>query len=339
MALNRRSILTGFLVGLLFGCASHQVEHASVVHPLTVKDPPRRPGTDLVMMVMPIGTETQELRKALLEEVSEDLDLVTVNSANLTVDGLARQLAQHAPQALVLVDNRNVKLYRRYQRNAPAGTLFPPALVLMTSFAAESISGLQNVSAIGYEPAALTGMVAMRKVLDKPLKRMGVLYRRPLVDFVNKQEHLAWVESIEFERIELGAAPTREEVEWAVDLLVEERDIDVLWVLNDNVLLSREYLKEVWLPTLRHNHVPVLVGVEALVSPQLDFGSLAVIPNLELLGVQAANVLLDMADEDWQASSEVLQPLSVKTVMNGPQVRKFFGLTVEGTRQIDRVLE
>jgi hypothetical protein len=121
--------------------------------------------------------------------------------------------------------------------------------------------------------------------------------------------------------------------------LVNERDIDVLWVLNDNVLLPNELLKEVWLPTLRENHIPVIVGVEALVRPQLDFGSLAVIPNPELLGVQAANMLLDMFDADWKTTFGVVQPLSVKTVMNARQARRYFGLTAEGVRHIDQVLE
>ena len=265
----------------------------------------------------------------------------TTNAFFLPV--VAAQESELEAGALVTVEdgrvNRSVALYRNYQRLQPRKTEFPPALALMTAFAAESITGLRNVGAVGHEPPALTAVVETRRILNRPLRTLGVVYRKPLESFVREQATLAKIESVHFEAVEVGVHPSHNDVEWALDQLVGEGAIDALWVLNDNVLLSPELLREVWLPTLHRNHLPVIVGVDSLVRPELDFGSLAVTPDLELLGVQAANLLLDLQDDDWQLEPALYQPVSVRTLVNASQARKYFGLTDKGLSHADGIME
>jgi putative ABC transport system substrate-binding protein len=69
-------------------------------------------------------------------------------------------------------------------------------------------------------------------------------------------------------------------------------------------------------------------------------GALAVVPDHEALGLQAANLIFDLADNDWKITKRTIeQPLSVKTVVDLKQVRERFGLKPDALPHIDRPLD
>ena len=57
-------------------------------------------------------------------------------------------------------------------------------------------------------------------------------------------------------------------------------------------------------------------------------------------GLQAANLLFELADNNWQAESHPVElPISVKTVVDIRQVRANFGLRPDALKHVDKALE
>jgi hypothetical protein len=65
------------------------------------------------------------------------------------------------------------------------------------------------------------------------------------------------------------------------------------------------------------------------------------LPDHTALGSQAANMVLDIADNDWKlAQGSILQlPLSTQTTVDLRQVKERFSMQSDALQQIDRILE
>jgi hypothetical protein len=71
-----------------------------------------------------------------------------------------------------------------------------------------------------------------------------------------------------------------------------------------------------------------------------SLGTMATVPDHQALGLQAANLIFDLADSGWNFNDRGIElPLSVKTVVDIKQVRERFGLKEGALRHIDRPLD
>jgi hypothetical protein len=308
---------------------------------LSFQDQAPDPSLETIAVMTPLEPETQELWKALVLELTGEFNVETIPVTRATApDDLSRELMKVSPKSVVVVDNRTLGLYRQLQSMRPQEE-FPPAVVVMTSFLERSIGSLRRATGIAYEVPAVSSIVALREVAELDVQRVGVVHRRTFTDVVQAQAELAAVEKVELVSIAVSDTPTPEEVEDSLDLLVVDEKVDALWVLNDNRLLSADLLIKSWLPVLRFKPIPVIVGVSALVHPDVHFGTLAVLPQHAQLGVQTADLVFELADNDWQLEKprEVELPLSVMTVVDIKQVDDFFGLKPDALEKIDKAVK
>jgi hypothetical protein len=134
--------------------------------------------------------------------------------------------------------------------------------------------------------------------------------------------------------------PNSSEIKRALRRLKQQ--VDAIWVLNDDRLLSPRLIADGWLPGL--NERPwrsTIVGAASLVSPGSSFGTFAVLPDHTALGAQAASLMFDIADNDWTVPSadDTQLPLSTTTTVDLPQVLERFTLREGALTQVDRILE
>ncbi len=295
---------------------------------------------DTVLILTPLETETHELWSALSLELHDDFNIKTLAIHERTsLDDLSGALHAEIPACIVVVDNKTLQLYRNLQARQPDRD-FPPAVVVMTSFLERAIGDLRSSVGIAYEVPLVSSVMALREVAERKVERVGVVYRQAFSEMVEAQAKLAAVEKVELVRIQLPEAPTAEQVEDALDELVVTRKVDAMWALNDNRLLSPEILASSWLPVLHFQPTPVLVGVSALVHPDVHFGTLAVYPNHARLGVQAADLVFELYENDWQLIEGKLVelPLSVTTEVDVAQVDDFFGLKPDALAKVDKAV-
>jgi putative ABC transport system substrate-binding protein len=158
---------------------------------------------------------------------------------------------------------------------------------------------------------------------------------------VERQKSLAAKEHIELIAVSVPNDVTADGLREALHNLAKPGKVDAVWMLNDNGLLrDEEFVDDAWRLELNDAKLPLIVGVPNLVEPSSSLGTLAAVPDHEALGLQAANLLFDLSENDWQVETHPVElPLSVKTVVDIKLVRASFGLRPDALKHIDKALE
>jgi hypothetical protein len=343
MALTRREFLftVPLCAGVVLGCGATNKQSATA-QPLVeiATSSPEGAASRTILVCMPETTQTKEVWKGLSDELSHDYKLVAVrvehgSDAPLIAEGIRR----YRPDGIVLMNNPTVTAYRDFQQNTHALN-FPPAVVVMTSFLERESSQLIGATGISYEVPLITVMTNLRKLVQLKHERVGVVVREPLREFVGKQIALAQREKVVVTQEQVSSDPNPSEIKRAIRNL--KRSADVLWILNDDRLLTPKLLSEGWLPGLDERPwLPTIVGAGSLVSPERSFGTFAVLPDHVALGAQAASLIMDIADGGWaiETGSGVQLPLSTTTTMDLAQVKERFAMQQDALQQVDRILE
>ena len=209
----------------------------------------------------------------------------------------------------------------------------------MASYLERSASEINNGTGIYYEIPSVTVFGNLRSLIDIDLKRIGVVHREHFKPFVEAQAKLGKIEGFELLPISVGAEPSSKDLKRAVKALRHELEVDAIWVLNDNALLTKRMIQRGWLPGFRKLKIPVGVGVDALVVPGGQFGTFAVVPDPVEMGLQAGNLVLDLADADWKADGRLALPIAVKTTLHLAVARKYFRFDEKNLDKVDRVVE
>ncbi|MGM0442571.1 MAG: hypothetical protein ACQEQV_00100 [Fibrobacterota bacterium] len=289
-----------------------------------------------LLIIRSAGDDFQEVVTGLRYELDAVFTIVDTVLEENTKDAIASLMENVGPKVVVLMNNTQIDAYRSYQKSLDVDT-YVPSVSLMAASVDGYIDGMKNCAAIEYEIPIVTSAVGLRSVFSVDIKKIGIVHRSYLNDFVKENRAFCNSEGIDLATEVVSDA---EEVGDALNSL-RKRDIDALWVANDNVLLSQKLIVNEWIPFVQKNKLPVIVGVESLVNPKFHFGNYAVVPDNIALGNQAANLIYDIMYNDWKVfrNGETQPPLSVKTVVNGPDARKFFDIDEEDLMSVDRVLE
>lgn len=329
------------LAGAALGCARGPELHSATAGDqvlFSVKKP--RPDANSVLVCMPETKQTSEVWRGLADELSPELGLVALRAEGPDATAIIeRGIERYQPAGLVLMNNPTVDAYRRLQARKREAT-FPPSVIVMTSFLEGAPPHLRAATGISYEVPLITVVTNLRKLIATPIDRIGVVHRPALAGFVKRQAALAHREQTAVVREEVGQAPNSSEIKRALRRIKQR--CDAVWILNDDRLLTPRLLADGWLPGLNEPpFVPTIVGAASLVSPGQSFGTFAVLPDHTALGTQAANLLLEIADNGWAvpAPSAAQLPLSTTTTVDLTQAKERFALRESALAQVDKVLE
>ena len=276
--------------------------------------PLRRQGVDAILVLMPRARAAEDVLRGLNRELARDYDVVRrYVDERMSPSALDRMIRETRPVAMVLMNNPTIRLYRRYQalKRRPS---YPPAVGVLTSYIERTSVGIKDFVGIAYEVPLVTSLVNLRALVENPIRRIGVLYRPQFESFVAEQRELARLEQFEVVSVKVvGTGPT--EIQRGLSEL-KAANVDAIWVLNDNPLLGNRTVREGWLPELSRSWTPVIVNVGSLVSADFDFGTYAVVPDHRDLGLQTANLLLDLSSREWKVDERRVElPVSVQTML------------------------
>lgn len=333
-----RWALAALLLG--WGCAAPQTSSSVVSEaPQVGADAPRRAGMDSVLVFLPASAATRQAWQSLRDELGDSFDVVTrqVSDSSTEAD-LEREIRLVQPRCLMLLGNSASNLYLKYQQAFPGPYL--PAVVLMTSFLEQQYPLFQNVTGVSYEVPGITTFVNLRTFVYRPIQRVGVLHRQLFQTYVEQQARLASQEQIQLVPLEVSRSPGPHEIRKGLDRLINDEQVDALWVLNDNMLLKPELIAKGWLKILHKNPIAVVVGVGSLVDARLHFGSFAMLPDHAALGVQASNLVFRLRDEGWDARALPPElPLSIQSVVDLGWTRAHLQFREDAIERIDRIVE
>jgi hypothetical protein len=341
MALSRRRfLLTVPLTGLGAACASSTPLLSGGGPREFAASKPAGAAKGRILVAMPETVQTVEVWTGLRDELARDYDLVAVRiEGPASTADLAAAMARYQPNGVVLMNNPTVAAYRSYQQQSGRDQ-FPPAVVVMTSFFDGHLQQLVTATGISYEIPLITVVTNLRQVISSPVEKVGVIVRPSLRGFVERQAALAAREKVQVIEQPVSASPNSSEIKWALRRL--KHHIDALWILNDDRLLTPRLIVDGWLPGLNERpYYATIVGAAGLVSPRQSFGTFAVLPDHTALGVQAAAMVFDLADNNWvlPPGAPVQLPVSTTTTVDLVQVRQRFPLRADGLQHVDRIAE
>ena len=299
--------------------------------------------SDHLLVVRLSGKSFDEVVRGMTDdfEGSFSVSQMYLNERSMPQD-IERKIAIVKPRIVVLMDNKAINLYRKYQsqQKDTAVSRLIPSVSLMGVLVDKAIIGMQNSTGICYEVPIVTSAINLQSVLKTELRTVGVIHRDFMTDFIAqsslycKKEHIAIAPYlIDSKELDVAAAVSR-----GLKKLKAEQKINALWIPNDNILLKPDILRDAWIPFVSENRIPVIVGVDVLVDPQLDFGTFAVLPDHMALGSQAAQMIEKIRSNNWHADSLVVEPpLSIYKVINFRQARDKFKVTEKQLQNVDKI--
>lgn len=265
-------------------------------------------GEESILIIRSPGTNFDDAAKGIVEELGDNVvvNQVLMNTT-ITSDSIQSVIARYSPKMVVLMDNKAINIFKEYQWNLPDSAVVIPSISLMAVMIEKAIEGMKNAVGISYEIPIVTSAVNLRAVVKKPMRKIGVIYREFMSDFVCRNAEYCRKEGIELVPVVL---PNKSffgysfRISNGLKKLFCKEKVDALWIPNDNALLKSGLITDEWAPAINKYEKPAIVGVEALVDPRLNMGTFAVLPDHRSLGNQAAGFILEVKDNGWRIKEQ-----------------------------------
>jgi arsenate reductase-like glutaredoxin family protein len=263
--------------------------------------------------------------KEVLDQISHEMKKYKIEDFLITeetsYEEFSKKIIETHPQLMVLMDNKSVELGIKWNQK---GFIKLPGVALMGLNFQTLLKHNMLIAGIAFEPPAYTLLTKYRYFFDVKPKKVLVFYRKSLFeDTIQQAKQQLSIEKIELQaiNIEQRGMSTSEITQFLLnqgkDYLENKSKYDVIWCLLDSVMLSQDLFAQFWTPYVVKNKIPVVTGVEQLVTPSLDFAVFAVTPNLSDLASQAAQIAERiLSDHENPAGIGIQQIISVDHVAN-----------------------
>ncbi len=295
---------------------------------------------DSVLVIREGGKNFKEAVDGLISELEDEMSVNEIILYTKTSSlNIAEKINAVSPKIIVLMDNRAIALFSRYQNNLPESAEKIPSLAMMGVFMDLALKGLKNASGIYYKVPVVTSVVSLREILDMPFDKVGIVHRAFSQSYVDRDKEYCAKEGIILQPYLIsGKLRYESKLKKGLEHLMNKDNIDAILVPNDSALINSRLLQSVWLPFARDFKRPIIVGVEVLVNPQLNFGTFAVIPDHTELGTQAAEIILEARDNKWTFDHKIVPPRSVYKIINFEQSKRLFNVDEERLQDVDNIL-
>ena len=245
----------------------------------------------------PFSAVAKDIEQKLGDDFVVERRSVTQTTSSFTLENYIRTVS---PQIVVLMDNCAIARYREFQASLPDSVPVLPSVCLMGVMINVVTSGIKNTVGISYELPINTVVTSFKQSTGHSTKRVGVPYRRFFKKSITVDSALCAAEGVEVISYEL---PNRlenpaEELSNALRYLVKDRQVDAVWVPNDNALLRQYLLFSSW-RMLREWEIPTFVGVKTLMNPAIGLGSFALLPNQESFAGQTVELIQKCRANGW----------------------------------------
>lgn len=269
------------------------------------------------------GNNFAQTTQGIKDDLGDDFKIIEkIIEPETSIKSIQNYIKNSAPALIALIGNVPARLYTRYQKQNPQHS-FPPAVLLSALYADRLLKQMTNTIAIRHEVPAVTSIVNIRSLLKKPVQRVGVLYRKWMRDYIKLNAEFCKKEGIELIAVEIPNNISVKRLSYHLRHLIN-KDLDALWVANDNALISPQLIQNAWIPNIKEFDKTIIVGLENLTSTSLDFGTFSVVSDQYALGIQAAGLIADIIDEGIKdlEDNKVFEPISVKKSLNMNLLRK-----------------
>ncbi len=270
-----------------------------------------------VLVFTTYGEKFAQTYQGIKDDLGDDFKIIKkIIEPETSIPNIKNHIDNINPRLIVLIGNTAARLYTNYQKQYSQRT-FPPSMVMSALYVDRILKQMQNTQGIRHEIPAVTSLSSIRSLVKQPIKRVGVLYRKWMYNYIQLNSYFCQQEGIELVTVEIPNRISVKKLNYHLKHLLK-RNLDALWVVNDNTLIKSQLIQNVWLPNIKQFNKPVIVGVEGLISTSLNFGLFSVVPDQYALGIQGAGLIGDILDEGIKQLKQrkVYEPISVKKSLN-----------------------
>jgi hypothetical protein len=263
------------------------------------------------------GEKFAQTAQGIKDDLGGDFNIIKeILTTDSSVDNINHTIKNSLPSLIVLIGNTPALKYTRYQQQYTQ-QYFPPSVLISALYINRLLPKIKNAQGIRHEIPAITSALFIRSLVEQPVRRVGVLYRKWMRNYIQLNAKFCKQEGIELVAIEVSNRISLNKVNYHLRHLLKQ-NIDALWVVNDNALFSSQIIQNVWLPNIKQFNKPVIVGIEALTTTPLNFGTFAVVPDQYALGIQGAGLIADILDDGIEqlVENKLYEPISVKKSLN-----------------------
>ncbi len=297
---------------------------------------------DTILIIRSSGDNFSEVANSISLDLKEEFTIVEeIIDERISAKKTAKIINHHNPALIVLMNNNTIKNFKKYQQSLPDEAVRIPSLLLMSSLLSEEIKGLENSTGISYEVPIVTSVVNLRTILKIKDVKLGVVYRQFLRSFIERNAAYCKKEGIQMIRafVPSGSANYTELLKTGLESFTSSQiGVNMIWVPNDPEFLTREAIRNVWVPFSEKHSLPIIVGVENMVSTNVNFGTYAVIPDHSALGQQAAELIYEIRDRGWYIDLNIVEPpISIYQILNPMKIKTKYQVDDEIT-DVDKVI-
>jgi hypothetical protein len=265
------------------------------------------------LLVVRQGSENfKEVLDSLKEEIDGDFEIVDeVLSKDSTYEKFAARVREVKPNLLVLLDNQAVGYAKKFNQESDDYAKNLRGVAAMGLNLRKELEGNVNISAVEYEVPAYTLITSYRFIVTKEVKNVLVFYRgsqhAEMIKVATEQLAKEGIALKAMDAEEFGT--TNKDVNFFLqrNLLRElyRKDLDLVWVMSDSVLLNNDNFAEVWVSAARRNKIPFITGIKAFAEKDMGFCVYSASPNHKDLGVQIAQQIFALMDDEEMKADEL----------------------------------
>lgn len=299
-------------------------------------------GRPSILILRNSGEDFSDVVKGIKYECDEDFLISEVVFKNKKEEvNIERIMLQYKPQMVILLNNYAVNLYKKYQKSLPDTAEVVPSIALMSLYVDRVIKGMKSACGISYEIPLLTSLMSLPKSLRDSISSVGVIYRPFLEEFINQNKKYLEKNKTTLigKSVNASGKELKKQIKAELKNLHKVDNVDAIWVLNDNILLTSSLIRDVWLPFSYKFKKPIIVGVKVLVRKPAELGTFAVLPDHIEMGSQAADVIYRIMENEGKPTCVIQPPLSVKKVLNLRKAKKIANINEKDLETIDIVVK
>ena len=255
---------------------------------------------DKILIVKKASKNFKEVSSVIKQEIGSDYEIVELDIDNNTeYSKFAAEVRKVRPKMLVLLDNEAVELAKRFNKEKDDYAKNLKAVASMGVNLQKVLKGNKNICGIAYEVPAYAIITDYKFIVKSNLKNVLVFYRKSehqeLIEKTRKQLKNEGVELIAVDAEKFGKRQKDIDFFLKKNLIWQtmKKSVDAVWVLSDNVLVSKTNFSQYWLPVSKRVKKPFLSGIKAF-SKDLSFCEYSVSPNHSDLGGQLAQMALSL---------------------------------------------
>ena len=193
--------------------------------------------SDNILIFRAYGEKFAQTYQGIEDDLGNDFNLIEIIiEPETSVNSIGSLINVHTPKIIVLIGNTPTRLYTKYQKQNPQ-KVFPPSMVMSALYVDRLLSQMKNAQGIRHEIPAVTSISNIRSLVKLPIKRVGVLYRQWMREYIELNSAFCQQEGIELVAVEIPNSISVKNLSYHLRHLLK-KNIDALWIANDNRLIS-----------------------------------------------------------------------------------------------------